>query len=65
MKNIDIRSVAKSAGVRLWQVADYVGISESTFFRSLRRELPECEKKRIRLAIQAIAEAVREEPHNE
>jgi hypothetical protein len=48
MKNIDIRTEVKSAGLRLWQIADGLGIDDSRFSRKLRHELPEAEKQRIR-----------------
>ncbi len=48
MKNIDIRNEVKSAGLRLWQIADGLGIDDSRFSRKLRHELPEAEKQRIR-----------------
>ncbi|WP_195411003.1 hypothetical protein [Ruminococcus sp. BSD2780120874_150323_B10] len=39
--NLDIRAAAKSAGVKLWEIADYFGISEPTVTRKLRHELPQ------------------------
>lgn len=48
MKNLDIRTEVKSAGLRLWQIADGLGIDDSRFSRKLRHELPEAEKQRIR-----------------
>ena len=47
MKNTDIRQAAKSAGVRLWQIAEMVGMNDGNFSRKLRRELPDDEKQRI------------------
>jgi predicted XRE-type DNA-binding protein len=47
MKNEDIRQVAKTAGVKLWQVAEVVGVNDGNFSRKLRHELPEDEKQKI------------------
>ncbi len=47
MNNTDIRKYAKSHGVRLWQIADELGISEITMSRKLRYELSEDEKQKI------------------
>ncbi|MCL1874113.1 MAG: hypothetical protein FWF85_08365 [Clostridiales bacterium] len=45
--NMDIRQEAQEEGVYLWQIADKLGIQDSTFSRKLRRELPNPEKERI------------------
>ena len=47
MKNQDIRHAADAANVKLWQVAEALGITDSTFSRRLRRELPDEEKAKI------------------
>lgn len=47
MKNSDIKDAAKTAGVKLWQIAEAYGMQDSNFSRKLRRELPEAEKKEI------------------
>lgn len=47
MKNEDIKRFAKQYGVRLWMVADVMGIQDSALSRKLRRELPTEEKQRI------------------
>jgi hypothetical protein len=39
----------------LWEIADKVGIADSSFSRKLRRELPQGEKQRIFSAIEEIA----------
>lgn len=53
--NIDIRTAAKQNGVRLWEVADRLNVSEPTITRKLRRELPADEKQRIISLIDEIA----------
>ena len=45
--NLDVRFAATSAGVRLWQIADALGITDSSFSRKLRKELSEEQKKTI------------------
>lgn len=47
MKNIEIREAAKAAGVKLWQIADKLGITDGNFSRKLRKELNSAEKTQI------------------
>lgn len=56
MNNTDIRKCAKTHGVRLWQIADELGISEITMSRKLRYELSEDEKQKILDIINELAE---------
>lgn len=42
--NQDIRKAVKEADVKLWQVADRYGITDVTFSKKLRKELPTKEK---------------------
>lgn len=49
--NNDIYVAAKSAGVKLWQIADALGMMDSNFSRKLRKELPADEKEKIRQII--------------
>lgn len=58
MKNQRIREAAKNAGVKLWQIADAVGINDGNFSRKLRHELPEDEQRRILEIIKQISEGV-------
>lgn len=39
--NQTIRRTAAGAGVKLWQIADRMGYTDSYFSRLLRKELPE------------------------
>ena len=59
MANEIIKTAAKSAGVKLWEIADYVGVVDSTFSRQLRREFPEDKKQRVMEAIRTIADQKR------
>lgn len=47
MKNIDIREAAKANNVKLWEIADCLGMTDGNFSRKLRKELPENEKEKI------------------
>ena len=51
MKNVDIKTEAMNAGVRLWQIADKLGINDSSLSRKLRKELSSEEKAKIRAII--------------
>ena len=44
MTNTDIRQAAKSAGVKLWEIAASIGINDGNFSRKLRVELDEEQK---------------------
>ena len=48
MSNLDIRTKAIEAGVKLWQVAEKLGISDSSLSRKLRKELSDEEKAKIK-----------------
>lgn len=47
MANEEIRKLIKQSKLRHWEVADLLGISETTFVRKLRYELPKAEKEKI------------------
>lgn len=55
MNNKDIRSAAGGYGIRLWQVAEAIGMNESAFSRKLRKELPQEEKEKILAVIEKLA----------
>ena len=56
MNNLDVRFAANKAGVKLWQIADAIGMVDSNFSRKLRKELPDDEKAKIFEIIRRIAE---------
>ena len=58
--NMVIRSASKSAGVRLWQIAEALGIQETALSRKLRHELPTEEKNKILGIIEALAQERKE-----
>ena len=53
MNNIEIRYAIKESGFKHWQIADMIGVADTTFCRMLRRELPEDKKQEILTAIRA------------
>ena len=55
MKNKEIRRAAAGNGIRLWQLAEALGITDSSLSRKLRRELPDEEKKKILYVIAKLA----------
>ncbi len=55
MFNTDVRAYAKEKGVKLWQIAKVLGISEPTMTRKLRSELPEPEKQTFRRIINELS----------
>ncbi|MCC8067143.1 MAG: hypothetical protein LIO78_06820 [Clostridiales bacterium] len=54
MANNDIRQEINRAGVRMWQIADELHISQCTFSVKLRHELTPGQKNKIREAISTI-----------
>ena len=60
MHNKAIRSAAKTAGVRLWEVAAAYGINDGNFSRKLRQELPQEEKEKILAIIDRLAQEKQE-----
>lgn len=58
MKNQEIRLAAAGAGVKLWQIAEALGIADCSLSRKLRRELPPEEKGRLFSIIRELAQEV-------
>ena len=58
MKNLDIRRAAAGNGVRLWQIAEALGIADCNLSRKLRKELPDEEKKANFAIIQDLSQGV-------
>ena len=54
--NQDIRTAATSAGVKLWQIADKLGMNDGNFCRKLRKELTDDEKAEIMAIIRNLSE---------
>jgi len=55
VRNVDIRTEVKEAGVKLWQVAEQLGMSDSAFSKYLRHELPDAKKAQIRKIIRGMS----------
>ena len=53
--NQEIKTYAKEKGVKLWQVADELKITDGQLSRKLRYELPESEREQILSIIDLIA----------
>lgn len=53
-RNVDIRIKAKQADVKLWEIGEKLGMSDSTFSRFLRKEVDQNTKKRIFCIIQEL-----------
>ena len=58
MVNQDVRRAAAGAGIKLWQIADALGIADCSLSRKLRKELPQEEKEKIFSIIQQLSEEV-------
>lgn len=52
--NEKIRKMIRQSGFCSWQVADKMGVHENTFYRWLRKELSEEDKKRIYQALEEL-----------
>lgn len=63
MRNVAIREQAKSSGVRLWEIAEALGVSEATVTRMLRRELLEAEQRKILNIVAVLAQRKEAEAH--
>ena len=57
MKNQDLREEITRARIKLYEIAEQLGITDCTFSRKLRHELSENDKTEIRTAIKKILES--------
>ena len=55
MYNQDIRDLAKSKSIPLWKIANGLGITDATFSRKLRFELPIETKEKIKTIINELS----------
>lgn len=53
MNNIEVRLEMAKSGLKQWQVAELIGITEQAFSKKLRKELPQAEQQRIIEMIQS------------
>lgn len=56
MCNSDVRCEILASGLKLWQIAEALGITDATFSRKLRKELPDETKTQIREIIAELVE---------
>jgi len=54
VRNLDIRTEIKEAGLKLWQIADALGIDDSRLSKMLRYELSDHEKAKIRTIVETL-----------
>lgn len=52
--NEDIKNIAKENNIRLWRVAEKLGVSDSNFSRMLRYKLSKEDKDRILAAVKEL-----------
>ena len=55
MFNQDSRRMAAGNGVRLWQIAEALGIADCSLSRKMRKELSQNEKEKIARIIREIS----------
>ncbi len=58
MFNQDVRRKAAGSGVKLWQIAEALGIADCSLSRKLRKELPPEEKEKIFSIIKELSQEV-------
>lgn len=58
MSNEALRRFAAWNGVKLWQVAEALGIADTSLSRKMRKELPPDEKERIVRIIRELSQEV-------
>lgn len=59
LNNQEIRILAKQNGVRMWEVARHLQVSEATMTRMLRANLKAPDRQRIVAAINELGKAAR------
>lgn len=57
MANAEIKAKALVSGVKLWEIAERLGIADTSFSRKLRRELSAEEKEKIYAIIDDLKKA--------
>ena len=54
MTGTEVKQLAKQNGVCLWQIAEKLGITDSTLSRKLRRPLSEADTAKVLAAIEQL-----------
>jgi len=62
MANAELRQEIKSSGVKQWQIADYLGWTESQFSKKMRYEMSEQYEDLIRGIILTLKKTKRSPP---
>ena len=60
LNNADVRSYAKEHGVKLWELAAFMHVSDMTITRKLRADLSDDDKTELKKCIDAIAAGKKE-----
>lgn len=55
MTNDELRDAMKASGIFQWQIAEYLGIGETTLSRKMRSALNDDFRKKIENAIQVLS----------
>lgn len=63
MRNKEIRDLISKAGIKYWQIADEIGIADTTFTKWLRHDLSAEREQLIRKAISVVQENNSNETH--
>ena len=58
MENMDIRELLRKSGIRMWELADQMKISEPTMTRLFRRKLSGVKRERVLKAIEELQKAM-------
>lgn len=56
MHNTEIRKAIDAAGLRYWQVAEELGVADTTFTKWLRKELPDEKRIQVMAAIEKLSD---------
>lgn len=56
LNNLEIRELARNKGVRMWQIADYLQVSEMWVSRKLRHELDSKDREEFIRIINELSE---------
>ena len=57
MANQKLKEEINNANIKYWQIADELGITDSTFSKKLRKELPSETKEKIYAIIKKLKES--------
>lgn len=54
MTGAEVKQLAKESGVHLWQIAEKLGVTDSTFSRKLRKPLNEADTEKVLQAVDQL-----------